>query len=69
MLSKYICIYLYSIFTPFPSNLVLKGSESFVPSTVFSEPYPENSDPQSPGEPPEDSVNVLSFLNSGSFIR
>lgn len=30
MLSKYICIYLYSIFTPFLSNLVSKGSESLV---------------------------------------
>lgn len=69
MLSKYMCIYLYSIFTPFSSNLVWKGSESLVPSTVFSEPYPENPDPRSPREPPEDGVNMLSFLNPGSLIK
>lgn len=68
MLSKYICIYLYSIFTPFLSSLVSKGSESLVPSTVFSKLYPENSDPWTLREPPEDNANMMSFLNSGLII-
>lgn len=69
MLSKYICIYLYSIFTPFLSNLVLKGSESLVPPTVCSKLFPENSDPRSLREPPKDDFNMLSFLNSGSIVK
>lgn len=69
MLSKYICIYLYSIFTPFSSNLVSKGSESlallqFPPSCVL-----RFLTLRAREGPQENDANVLSFRNSGSFSK
>ena len=62
MLSKYIFTCLYIIFTPTLRNLVSKGSESLVPSTVFSKLCPENSDPQSLRAPQEDDDIICRHL-------
>lgn len=69
MLSRYTCIYLYSIFTPFSSSLVLKGRASLVPSG-FLQTVPWEFWPSEPERtPPQDDVNMLSFLNSRSIIK